>query len=110
VLIVADFIGSTSALLNFVKKDSGKSYIIATESGILHQMKNACPDKLLIPAPPKDVTCGCSDCSFMKLNTVKKVYNTLKFEMPEIFVKEELRVRAEKSIRRMLEISEKLGL
>jgi quinolinate synthase len=110
VLIVADFIGSTSALLNFVKKDKGKSYIIATESGILHQMKNACPDKLLIPAPPKDVTCGCSDCSFMKLNTVKKVYNTLKFEVPEIVVEENLRVKAEKSIRRMLEISEKLGL
>jgi len=110
VLIVADFIGSTSALLNFVKKDPGKSYIIATESGILHQMKNACPDKLLIPAPPKDVTCGCSDCSFMKLNTVQKVYNTLKFEVPEIVVEENLRVKAEKSIRRMLEISEKLGL
>jgi quinolinate synthase len=110
VLIVADYIGSTSALLNFVKKDTGKSYIIATESGILHQMKKACPDKLLLAAPPKDVTCGCSDCSFMKLNTVKKVYNTLKYEAPEIFVNEELRVKAEKSIRRMLEISEKLGL
>ncbi len=110
VLIVADFIGSTSALLNFVKKDTGKSYIIATESGILHQMKNACPDKLFLAAPPKDVTCGCSDCSFMKLNTVNKVYNTLKYEAPEIFVDEELRVKAEKSIRRMLEISEKLGL
>jgi quinolinate synthase len=110
ILIVADYIGSTSALLNFVKKDTGKSYIIATESGILHQMKNACPDKLFLAAPPKDVTCGCSDCSFMKLNTVNKVYNTLKYEAPEIFVDEELRVKAEKSIRRMLEISEKLGL
>jgi len=110
VLIVADFIGSTSALLNFVKKDKGNSYIIATESGILHQMKNACPDKLFIAAPPKDVTCGCSDCIFMKLNTVNKVYNTLKYEAPEILVEEELRVKAEKSIRRMLEISEKLGL
>ncbi len=87
ILIVADYIGSTSALLNFVKKDTGKSYIIATESGILHQMKNACPDKLFIAAPPKDVTCGCSDCSFMKLNTVNKVYNTLKYEAPEIFVR-----------------------
>jgi quinolinate synthase len=110
ILIVADYIGSTSALLNFVKKDTGKSYIIATESGILHQMRNSCPDKLFLAAPPKDVTCGCSDCSFMKLNTVNKVYNTLKYEIPEIFVKEELRVKAEKSIRRMLEISEKLGL
>jgi quinolinate synthase len=110
VLIVSDFIGSTSALLNFVKKDVGKSYIIATESGILHQMRNACPEKLFIPAPPKDVTCGCSDCIYMKLNNVNKVYNTLKYEMPEIFVKEELQLKAEKSIRRMLEISEKLGL
>ncbi len=110
VLIVADYIGSTSALLNFVKKDPGKSYIIATESGILHQMRNACPEKLFIAAPPKDVTCGCSDCIFMKLNSVNKVYNTLKYEMPEIFVREDLRVKAERSIRRMLEISEKLGL
>jgi quinolinate synthase len=110
VLIVADYIGSTSALLNFVKKDTGKTYIIATESGILHQMKIACPEKLLLAAPPKDVTCGCSDCSFMKLNSVKKVYNTLKFEAPEIVVREELRVKAGKSIRRMLDISEKLGL
>jgi quinolinate synthase len=110
VLIVSDFIGSTSALLNFVKKDKGKSYIIATESGILHQMRIACPDKMFLAAPPKDVTCGCSDCSFMKLNTVSKVYNTLKYEAPEVFVKEALRMKAEKSIRRMLEISEKLGL
>jgi quinolinate synthase len=110
VLIVSDFIGSTSALLNFVKKDTGKSYIIATESGILHQMRRACPEKLFLAAPPKDVTCGCSDCIYMKMNTVKKVYNTLKYEAPEILVDENLRVKAEKSIRRMLEISEKLGL
>ena len=110
VLLVAVYIGSTSALLNFVKKDKGKSYIIATESGILHQMRIACPDKLFLPAPPKDVTCGCSDCSFMKLNTISKVYNTLKYEAPEITVNEELRIKAEKSIRRMLDISEKLGL
>jgi quinolinate synthase len=110
VLIVSDFIGSTSALLNFVKKDDGKEYIVATESGILHQMKNECPDKLFLAAPPKDATCGCSDCSFMKLNTVKKVYTALKYEVPEILIEESLRVRAEKSIRRMLDISDKLGL
>jgi quinolinate synthase len=110
VLIVADFIGSTSALLGFVKKDPGREYIIATESGILHQMKKACPDKLFLTAPPKDATCGCSDCAYMKLNTMKKLYNCLKFELPEISVEEHLRLKAEKSIRKMLEMSEKLGL
>ena len=110
ILIVADFIGSTSALLSFVKKDTGKEYIVATESGILHQMRKACPEKVFLAAPPKDVTCGCSDCRFMKLNTMEKLYNCIKFELPEITVPEELRSKAEKSIRRMLEISEKLGL
>lgn len=110
VLLVSDFTGSTSALLAFVKRDTGKRYIVATESGILHQMRKACPEKLFIAGPPKDVTCGCSDCSYMKLNTMNKLYTCFKFELPEIHVKEEVRIKAEKSIRRMLEISEKLGL
>lgn len=110
ILIVADFIGSTSALLKYTTNDSAKTFIVATESGIIHQMKKACPDKVFIPAPPKDSTCGCSDCSFMKLNTMKKLYTCLKYEMPEITVVEELRKHAELSIRRMLDISEKLGL
>jgi len=110
ILIVADYIGSTSALLNFVKTDQGKTYIVATESGILHQMRKACPEKEFLAAPPKDSTCGCSDCNFMKLNTMEKLYNCIKFELPEILVPEELRSKAEKSIRRMLEISENLGL
>ncbi|HLO59355.1 MAG TPA: quinolinate synthase NadA [Bacteroidales bacterium] len=109
-LIVADFIGSTSALLKYTQKDKNNKYIVATESGILHQMIRANPSKIFIPAPPKDVTCGCNDCMYMKLNTMQKLYNCIKFEMPEIEVEETLRVKAESSIKRMLEISEKLGL
>ncbi|MFA6484094.1 MAG: quinolinate synthase NadA, partial [Bacteroidales bacterium] len=103
--IVSDFIGSTSALLDFSKTDTGDTYIVATESGILHQMKKANPDKLFIPAPPKDSTCACNDCKFMKLHTLKKIYNTLKYEWPEVTVPEEIRVLAEVPIRRMLEWS-----
>lgn len=103
--IVSDFIGSTSALLNFSKTDIGDTYIVATESGILHQMKKANPDKLFIPAPPKDSTCACNDCKFMKLHNLKKIYNTLKYEWPEVTVPEDIRVLAEVPIRRMLEWS-----
>lgn len=110
VLIVADYIGSTAALLKYVKSDLGKCYIVATESGILHQMRKACPEKEFIAAPPKDSSCGCMDCSFMKMNTVKKIYAALLYEKPDIQVDEELRAKAEKPIRRMLEISAKLGL
>jgi quinolinate synthase len=110
ILIVADFIGSTSALLKYTMKDTAESYIVATESGILHQMKKANPHKTYIPAPPRDSTCGCSDCMYMKLNTMNKLYNCLKFEMPEIEIEEKLRKKAEASIIRMMEISEKLGL
>ncbi len=110
ILIVADYIGSTSALLNFTKRDNANTYIVATESGILHQMKKANPSKCFIAAPPRDSTCGCSDCSYMKLNTIRKLYNCLKYEQPEVIIEENLRKRAESSIRRMLDISEKLGL
>lgn len=110
VLIVADHIGSTSSLLNFTRTDTGNKYIVATESGILHQMQKANPDKIYIPAPPKDSTCACNDCKFMKMITLKKVYNTLKYELPEIQMDEGLRRKAEGSILRMLEISERLGL
>jgi quinolinate synthase len=110
ILIVADFIGSTSALLKYTMKDNAESYIVATESGILHQMQKANPHKTYIPAPPRDSTCGCSDCMYMKLNTMNKLYNCLKFEMPEITIEETLRKKAEASIIRMMEISEKLGL
>jgi len=103
--IVSDFIGSTSALLNFSKTDTGDTYIVATESGILHQMKKANPDKLFIPAPPKDSTCACNDCKFMKLNNLRKIYLTLKYEWPEVTVPEDIRTLAEIPIRRMLEWS-----
>lgn len=110
VRMVADYIGSTSALLNFTKMDKGESYIVATEVGIIHQMKKENPDKNYIPAPPKDSTCGCSECSFMKLITVEKIYKCLLNETPEIFIDNELINKAYKPIRRMLDISEKLGL
>lgn len=108
--IVADHIGSTSSLLKYTMEDENQTYIVATESGIIHQMKKANPDKMFIAAPPKDVTCGCSDCNFMKLITLKKIYLTLKYEQPEIFMDEELRKKAEKPIQRMLEISSQLQL
>ena len=110
VLIVADFIGSTSALLRFTKDDSSQKYIVATESGILHQMRKSNPDKLFLPAPPKDSTCGCNDCRYMKLNTLEKIHDCLKYESPEIRIEENIRKRAEKPIRRMLEISKQLSL
>jgi quinolinate synthase len=110
ILIVSDFIGSTASLLNFTIKDSAKTYIVATEFGIIHQMQNSNPQKIFIAAPPEDSTCACNDCRFMKMITLKKLYNCLKFELPEITMNEELRIRAEIPIRRMLEISDKLGI
>ncbi|OFX42209.1 MAG: quinolinate synthase [Bacteroidetes bacterium GWA2_30_7] len=105
VLLVSDFIGSTEALLKYTISDNNNKYIVATESGILHQMQKANPNKTFIPAPPKDSTCGCNDCRFMKLHTIEKIYNCLKYELPEITLDEKLRMRAEKSLIRMLELS-----
>ena len=110
VRMVADYIGSTSALLNFTRNDTGKIYIVATEVGIIHQMKKEKPGKKYIPAPPRDSTCGCSECSFMKLITIEKIYNCLLNEKPEILIDKNLLLRAQKPIQRMLEISENLGL
>jgi quinolinate synthase len=110
VRMVADYIGSTAAMLNFTKKDSGKTFIVATEPGIIHQMKKENPDKNYIPAPPRDSTCGCSECNFMKLVTLEKIHKCLINESPEIFVDEKLIKLAERPIRRMMEISEKAGL
>jgi quinolinate synthase len=107
ILIVADYIGSTSALLKYTINDNSTKYIVATESGILHQMKKKNPLKTFIAAPPKDVTCGCNDCEYMKLHTLEKIYVCLKYEMPEITLDEKLRKKAEIPIRRMLKISEK---
>ena len=110
VRMIADFIGSTSSLLQFTKKDNGNCYIVATEPGIIHQMKKENPGKTYIPAPPIDSTCGCSECSFMKLITVEKILNCIKNETPEIVIDGETLIKAQKPIRRMMEISEKLGL
>jgi quinolinate synthase len=110
VRLVADFIGSTSALLQFTKKDKGNCYIVATEVGIIHQMKKENQGKTYIPAPPRDSTCGCSECSFMKLITIEKILSCLKNENPEIIIDEKIRARAQKPIIKMMEISEKLGL
>jgi quinolinate synthase len=110
VRMVADFIGSTAALLQFTKKDPSRCYIVATEAGIIHQMKRATPDKTYIAAPPIDSTCGCSECSFMKLITIEKILKCLRDEEPEITLEKDLLFKAQKPIRRMMEISEKLGL
>ena len=110
VLIIADHVGSTSSLLNYTKTTDFDKFIVATESGIMHQMRKANPQKTFIGAPPKDSTCACNDCNFMKLNNLQKLYNALKYELPEITLDEEIRVKAEVPIRRMLDISAKLGL
>lgn len=109
-LTVADFVGSTAALLNYTMKSDKRQFIVATESGVIHEMSKRSPEKEFIPAPPNDSTCACNECSFMRLNTMQKLYNCLKYEIPEIYVDEEVRQRAVKPIRRMLEISKKLGL
>jgi quinolinate synthase len=108
--MISDFIGSTSELLKFTMKDDAKYYIVATEPGIIHQMKKENPEKQYIPAPPKDSTCGCSECNFMKLITIKKIYKCLKEEKPEIFVDLQIINEAARPIKRMMEISDKLGL
>lgn len=110
ILEVADFVGSTSALLKYTQTTDFHEFIVATEPGILHQMTASSPNKKFIAAPGEDLTCACNECSFMKLNTVKKLYNALKFEQPELIIDEALRVKALKPIVKMLEISEKLGL
>ncbi|MCC6252285.1 MAG: quinolinate synthase NadA [Bacteroidia bacterium] len=109
VLDMADFIGSTSALLKYVVNNDSKEYIVATEPGILYEMTKRAPDKILIPAPPNN-NCACNDCPHMKLNTLEKLYACLKNEKPEIIIEESLRKKAEKSILKMLEISARLGL
>ena len=110
ILLMADHIGSTSSLLKFTRESDKREFIVATESGILHQMKKHSPNKHFIPAPPKDASCGCSDCKYMKMITMKKIYNCLMHEEPEITLDETLRQKAELPIRRMLEISESLNL
>ena len=104
VLQHADYIGSTSGILNYVKQSSDSEFIIATEPGIIHQMEKACPGKTFIPAPPEG-DCACNECPYMKLNTLEKVYLCMKNRAPEITLDEELRLRALRPIQRMLEMS-----
>ena len=105
VLELAHFIGSTSALLDYVEKDDCQKFIIATEEGILHEMKKRAPHKELIPALVFDESCNCSECFFMKRNTLEKLYLCMKYELPEITMDEELRLKALKPIEAMLELS-----
>ena len=109
VLNVSDFIGSTTGLLNYTKNSKDKEFIVATETGILHQMIKSSPGKTFIPAPPNN-SCACNDCPHMKLNTIEKLYLCLKYELPELTLPEDTRVRALKPIKRMLEISKQHGL
>lgn len=109
-LTLADFIGSTAALLKHVQQSESMEFIVATESGILHEMIRTCPEKTFIPAPPNDSTCACNECSFMKLNTLEKLYFCLLNETPSIEIPEEIRLKAELPIRKMLDLSNKLGL
>jgi quinolinate synthase len=108
ILQVADHVGSTASLLKYATHSDTKKFIVATESGIIHEMQKKNPDKVFIPAPPNDSTCACNECNFMKLNTLEKVYNCLKYEIPEIFVDEKIIEKAVKPIQRMLDLSENL--
>ncbi|WP_257667365.1 quinolinate synthase NadA [Parapedobacter tibetensis] len=109
ILDVADYIGSTSGLLNYTKGNPADTFIVATESGIIHQMQKANPQKTFIPAPPNNA-CACNDCPYMKLNTLEKLYNCMKYELPEVDLPMDMIARAQRPIERMLEISARLGL
>ncbi len=106
--IIADVIGSTAGLLKFAINDDAQEFIVATESGILHQMTKECPKKTFITAPPQtseQIGCSCNECEYMKLNTMEKLYNTLKYEWPEVKVDKRVAAKAVKPIEKMLEIS-----
>lgn len=110
VVNIADKVGSTAALLKFSIDDEAQIFIVATESGILNEMQRLAPHKTFIPAPPDDSTCACNECNYMKLITLNKLYNCLKYEWPYIEVQPEVALKAIKPIERMLEISKQLGL
>lgn len=109
ILRLAHYIGSTTGLLKFTQTDDSKEYIVATETGILHQMIKASPDKTFIPAPPNN-SCACNDCPHMKRNTLEKIYLCMEYETPDINMDEDLRLAAKKPIDKMLEISARAGL
>lgn len=107
--LMAHKVGSTAALLEYAVKSPVRQFIVATESGILHRMQKDCPDKEFIPAPPADSTCACNECSYMKLITLSKLYNSLRFEQPLIEVDTDLMDKARRPIERMLDLSARLG-
>jgi quinolinate synthase len=109
ILEKAEYIASTTGLLKYTQTDSTSVYIVATETGIIHQMQKVSPNKTFIPAPP-DNSCACNECPFMKLNTLEKVYLCMKYELPEITLPEAIRLQARKPIERMLEISAQAGM
>jgi quinolinate synthase len=109
ILEYADFIGSTTAILNYSKKSEAQEFIVLTETGIIHQMQKASPTKTFIPAPPNN-SCACNDCPHMKLNTLEKIYIALKYEQPELLMSDELIEKSRKPITKMLELSAKFGL
>jgi quinolinate synthase len=109
VLRMADFIGSTTALLKYTQSNAAREYIVGTESGILHQMQISSPGKLFIPAPP-ETNCACNDCPYMKLNTLEKLYLCMEYETPEIVMSKELLEKGKIPIERMLDISRRYGL
>jgi len=109
ILEYADFIGSTTAILNYSKKSEAQEFIVLTETGIIHQMQKASPTKTFIPAPPNN-SCACNDCPHMKLNTLEKIYIALKYEQPELLMSNELIQKSRKPIERMLQLSAKFGL
>lgn len=104
----AHFIGSTSRLLDYVVEDDAEEFIVATEEGILHEMAKLAPNKKLIPALVQDESCNCSECFYMKLSTLEKLYLCMKYELPEIQIEEDLRIKALAAINRMLDLSEKI--
>jgi quinolinate synthase len=112
ILKLADVIGSTAALLSYAKKSEKQQFIVVTESGILHEMQKSCPDKVFIPALPEAIdgktACSCNECNYMRLNTLEKVYNCLRYEYPQIEVDAEIAAKAIKPIERMLQLSYKL--
>lgn len=109
ILNIADYVGSTTQLLKYTQNNQATEFIVATETGILHQMQQSCPNKTFIPAPPNN-SCACNDCPHMKLNSLEKLYLCMAYETPEITMEENLRIAALKPMERMLEISKKAGL
>lgn len=109
VLKLADFVGSTGAMLKYVRESDKSEFLVATESGILHEMQKSCPQKTFIPVPPDDPGCACNECAYMRLNTMEKLYNCLKYEWPSVDVSREIAQKAVKPIKRMLEISKEIS-